>query len=82
MEDFERHGKHVFVSKDSAEEVIQTSIEYIKQKASDDARSKAWDDCSEYWRKVVAEIVNDNCPSGAKVSRIRTRFRVPYDGEE
>lgn len=82
MEDFERHGKHVFISGSSAENAIETSIEYIKQKASSDARSKAFEDCTNYWKKAVEEVVNSDVPNGAKVSRIRKVLSIPYDGKD
>lgn len=77
MEDFERHGKHMFLSTSTAEDVIQKSLEYIRLKTWDDSRGVAWDDCTNYFKEVIAKIVNSNESSDSKIEVIRVRFGIP-----
>jgi c-di-AMP phosphodiesterase-like protein len=73
-------GKNIYLYEDNAEETLSDVVELIKKKATLESRIKAFEDCTEYWTKEVLVILKDNCPNGAKVSRIRQLFNIkPLD---
>jgi hypothetical protein len=75
-------GYHVYLCEDNAEEVINKSLEYLKARIHAESRKRAFEDCTKYWRNSVASVLRDDAPAGAKLSRIREMFGIPYeDGE-
>lgn len=69
-------GKHVYLHPGNAEENLDLVISLIKEKATSESRSKAFEDCTKLWSEKVEEIIKDDCPNGAKVSRIRQLFGI------
>jgi hypothetical protein len=78
-------GKHVYLFEDNAEEVLGEVVSLIKNKVASESRYKAFDECTKFWqdhyRKEVFNILSDNCPKEAKLSRIRQLFEIEYNGE-
>lgn len=69
-------NEHIFLVEGNAEEVLLKAVDGIKAKVYMDSRVKAFEDCSQYWREVVEEILNDDIPPYEKVDRIRHKFSL------
>lgn len=75
-------GQNIYLHEGNAEEKLPEVIEYIKENVRKEARTKAFQDCTTYWAGEIQKIMKDNSPSGAKLSRIRTMFQIPYEEED
>ncbi|EHS59421.1 hypothetical protein [Paenibacillus sp. Aloe-11] len=82
MNDYERHGNHVFLTAESAQETIELAITHIADEARRKARSKAFEDCTAYWKAEIEKIHNFGGPPRAQLSRILNLFKIEVREEE
>lgn len=82
MQDFERHGNHVHLTAENAQETIELAIAHIREAASDEARSKAFKDCTAYWKSEVEKIHAFGAPPRAQLSKILALFNIEVREEE
>jgi hypothetical protein len=75
-------GQHIYVNGDNARETIETALEHLEEKIKDEARSKAFKDCTEMWGKEIARIHDAGGPPRAQLSRILKMFSVPVKDDE
>ncbi|MFB5761123.1 hypothetical protein [Paenibacillus medicaginis] len=82
MKDYERHGNHVFLMVENAQETIELAINHIVEDARQKARSKAFDDCTTYWKAEIEKIHAFGAPPRAQLSKILALFRIEVREEE
>jgi hypothetical protein len=66
--------QHVFLTEDNSEEVLLTAVEGIKRKVYQESRVKAFEDCSQYWKEVVENILSKDIPPTEKLAKIQHKF--------
>ncbi|MEC0237811.1 hypothetical protein P4H71_26185 [Paenibacillus kribbensis] len=74
--EFNRHGNHVFLTTENAQETIELAINHIEEDARHKARSKAFEDCTAYWRTEIEKIHAFGGPPRAQLSRILNLFEI------
>jgi hypothetical protein len=76
MNDYERHGNHVFLTAENAQETIELALTHIIDDARHKARSKAFEDCTAYWTNEIEKIHEFGGPPRAQLSRILNLFKI------
>ncbi|RGL39130.1 hypothetical protein DXC69_03835 [Paenibacillus polymyxa] len=82
MNDYKRHGNHVFLTAESAQETIELAITHIVEDARHKARSKAFEDCTAYWKTEIEKIHAFGAPPRAQLSKILELFNIEVREEE
>lgn len=74
--------RNIYLCKANAEETIHEAIELVKEKAELDSRRIAFDDCTNFWRREVEEVLKSDSPNGAKLNKIRELLNIkPVDSD-
>lgn len=76
MQDFEKHGNHVVLTAKNAQETIELALAHIAADERDKARSKAFEDCTAYWRTEIEKIHAFGAPPRAQLSKILSLFHI------
>lgn len=74
-------GKNIYLHEGNAEETLKEVVDLIKDKTSQESRTKAFEDCTQYWKESIEKVMNDGTPNGVKLSQIRTMFNIPFQDE-
>lgn len=74
-------GNHIYLTEDNAEETLERCLMYLKSKTSQEARTKAFDDCTNYWKTEIENIINSDYANETKVNKIRTLFSVEHSDD-
>lgn len=76
---------HIYLNENNAEETLPIVLEKMKNKVAQESRNKAFEDCTNFWqnyyKREIQDILRDNCPKEAKLSRIRQLFNIEYSEE-
>lgn len=75
-------GKHFYVTGANAMEVIEAALDQREEMIKEEARSKAFKDCTIMWANEIKKINDAGGTQEEKLSRIMHMFSVGKDGED
>ncbi|MER2061477.1 MAG: hypothetical protein ABS894_00950 [Aerococcus urinaeequi] len=69
-------GHHIYLRPENAKEVMEKSLASHEEHIAQEARSKAFHDCTEYWKKEITNIHEAGGPNVYQLSKIMKLFHI------
>jgi hypothetical protein len=68
--------KHVYLTAKNAKQTIDDALSIIIADERQSARSEAFEDCTNYWKKEIQCIVYLGAPATTQLSKIKSLFGI------
>ncbi|MGN7308942.1 hypothetical protein ACTHQ2_23660 [Bacillus subtilis] len=82
MEEFDEYGNRIHLTAQNAQDTIGLAVEHLIHKTQLDARVRAFEENTAFWKGKVEKIHEFGGPPRVQLSKILTLFKIEVKDED
>lgn len=82
MQEFDEYGNRIHLTAENAQETISLAVEHLLHQSKMEARTKAFEENTAYWKAQVEKIHEFGGPTRVQLSKILTLFKIDVKDDD